>query len=163
MHRLARDAGISQATGYRYLHEGIDVLAHQAPDLCDVLTRCQKRGMTQVILDGTLIESDRAAGDRANGNDLWFCQNQKVFGGNVQFLSHPRPRRTRRRRRTQTALAYPAAGHSQSEEDRRHRPRGPCPQRHLELITIENTSLSTRSTTRRPFTGQPHGCSWGPW
>jgi len=29
---LARDAGISQATGYRYLHEGINVLADQAPD-----------------------------------------------------------------------------------------------------------------------------------
>ncbi|MGO4424761.1 IS5/IS1182 family transposase, partial [Streptomyces sp. MCAF7] len=27
VHCLARDAGISQATGYRYLHEGIDVLA----------------------------------------------------------------------------------------------------------------------------------------
>jgi hypothetical protein len=26
VHCLARDAGISQATGYRYLHEGIDVL-----------------------------------------------------------------------------------------------------------------------------------------
>lgn len=32
---LARDAGISIATGYRYLHEGIDVLAAQAPELLD--------------------------------------------------------------------------------------------------------------------------------
>lgn len=31
--RLARDAGISQATGYRYLHEIIDVLAAAAPDI----------------------------------------------------------------------------------------------------------------------------------
>src|SRR3954464_4509374 len=30
---LARDAGVSRATGYRYLHEGIDVLAARAPDL----------------------------------------------------------------------------------------------------------------------------------
>ncbi len=30
---LARDAGVSTATGYRYLHEGIDVLAARAPDL----------------------------------------------------------------------------------------------------------------------------------
>ena len=29
---LAADTGISLATGYRYLHEGIDVLAAQAPD-----------------------------------------------------------------------------------------------------------------------------------
>ena len=31
MPTLARDAGVSQATGYRYLHEGIDVLAARAP------------------------------------------------------------------------------------------------------------------------------------
>ena len=29
---LARDARVSIATGYRYLHEAIDVIAHQAPD-----------------------------------------------------------------------------------------------------------------------------------
>jgi hypothetical protein len=34
---LARDAGVSTATGYRYLHEGIDVLAAQAPELHQVL------------------------------------------------------------------------------------------------------------------------------
>src|SRR3954462_13166072 len=30
---LALDAGVSLATGYRYLHEGIDALAAHAPDL----------------------------------------------------------------------------------------------------------------------------------
>ena len=44
VHCLARDAGVSQATGYRYLHEGIDVLADQAPDLHDVLNRCRRDG-----------------------------------------------------------------------------------------------------------------------
>jgi hypothetical protein len=89
VHCLARDAGVSQATGYRYLHEGIDVLAHQAPDLHQVLKHCQTQGMTHVILDGTLIESDRVAGIRDNGNDLWFSQKHKAFGGNVQFLAAP--------------------------------------------------------------------------
>ncbi|OIJ90403.1 hypothetical protein BIV24_17760 [Streptomyces colonosanans] len=37
VHCLVRDTGISQATGYRYLHEGIDALAGQAPDLHEVL------------------------------------------------------------------------------------------------------------------------------
>ncbi len=60
---LARDAGISQATGYRYLNEGIDVLDDQAPDLHDVLARCRREGMTHVILDGT---SDRLTGVREN-------------------------------------------------------------------------------------------------
>ncbi|MDJ0346795.1 transposase family protein [Streptomyces sp. H10-C2] len=45
--------------------------------------------MTRLILDGTLIESDRVAGVRENGNDLWFSQKHKSFGGNVQFLSAP--------------------------------------------------------------------------
>ncbi|MFH8738323.1 MULTISPECIES: transposase family protein [unclassified Streptomyces] len=45
--------------------------------------------MTHAILDGTLIESDRLAGVRENGNDLWFSQKHKAFGGNIQFLSAP--------------------------------------------------------------------------
>ncbi|WP_261399437.1 hypothetical protein [Streptomyces misionensis] len=89
VHCLARDAGVSQATGYRYLHEGIDVLAARAPDLNEVLKSCQTQGMAHVILDRTLIECDRAAGDGENGNDLWFIQKHKAFGGNVQFLSAP--------------------------------------------------------------------------
>ncbi|GAA5772552.1 IS5 family transposase ISRhosp9 [Streptosporangium roseum] len=89
VHCLARDVGVSQATGYRYLHEGIDVLAEQAPNLHEVLERCRREGMSHVILDGTLIESDRLAGVRENGNDLWFSQKHKAFGGNVQFLSAP--------------------------------------------------------------------------
>jgi hypothetical protein len=89
VHCLARDAGISQATGYRYLHEGIGVLAAQAPDLHEVLTRCQRDGLTHLVLDGTLVACDRVAGIRDNGNDLWFSQKHKAFGGNVQFLSAP--------------------------------------------------------------------------
>ncbi|WP_416072071.1 hypothetical protein [Streptomyces sp. ME18-1-4] len=56
MHCLARDAGVSQVTGYRYhyLHEGIDILADQAPGLHEILKVCQESGMTHAILDGTL-------------------------------------------------------------------------------------------------------------
>jgi hypothetical protein len=34
--------------------------------------------MSHVILDGMLIESDRLAGSRDNGNDLWFSQKRKT-------------------------------------------------------------------------------------
>jgi hypothetical protein len=68
VHCLARDAGVSQATGYRYLHEGIDVLADQAPDLHEVLERCRKDGMTHVILDGTVRHE--ALEDRAGVKGL---------------------------------------------------------------------------------------------
>jgi hypothetical protein len=66
VHCLARDAGISQATSYRYLHEGIDILAAQAPDLHEVLDRCREEEMSHVILDGMLIESDRLAGTQGH-------------------------------------------------------------------------------------------------
>lgn len=86
---LARDPGISQATGYRYLHKRIDVLADQAPDLPQVLNHYQHEDMTHTILDGTLITCDRIAGVGENGNDLWFSQKHKAFCGNIQFLSAP--------------------------------------------------------------------------
>ncbi|TVZ75581.1 hypothetical protein FB157_15313 [Streptomyces sp. BK340] len=66
----ARDAGISPATSYHYLHEGSGVPAGQAPDLHEVLDLCRAQGMTNVVLDGTLIASDRLAGVRENGNAL---------------------------------------------------------------------------------------------
>jgi hypothetical protein len=84
---LTRDAGISQATGYRYLQEGIDVLPVQAPDLHDVLARCQEEGKARVILDSTLIESDRFFAVRENGNDLWFSLKHKALG--LPVASHP--------------------------------------------------------------------------
>lgn len=89
IHCLARDAGISQATGYRYLHEGIDVLAECAPDLHEVLDRCRRDGTTHLILDGTLVDTDRVAGTTEEGNDLWYCGKHKAFGGNLQFLAAP--------------------------------------------------------------------------
>lgn len=44
VHCLARDAGISQATSYRYLHEGISVLTAKAPDLHEALDLCRAQG-----------------------------------------------------------------------------------------------------------------------
>ncbi len=59
MPTLARDAGVSSATGYRYLHEGIDVLAARAPDRHSVLEQGTAAGWSHVVLDGTLIATDR--------------------------------------------------------------------------------------------------------
>nr|WP_169745202.1 transposase family protein [Streptomyces megasporus] len=89
VHCLARDAGISQATGYRYLHEGIDVLAECAPDLHQVLERCRARGLSHVVLDGTLIPCDRVAGTTEKGNDLWYSGKGRHFAGNLQFIAAP--------------------------------------------------------------------------
>jgi hypothetical protein len=58
---LARDAGVSVATAYRYLHEGLNVIAAYAPDLPDVLTRAHAAGLAFLCLDGTLVPTDRVA------------------------------------------------------------------------------------------------------
>lgn len=89
VHCLARDAGVSQATAYRYLHEGIDVLAERAPELPEVPLGCRQEGMSYLVLDGTLIGTDRLAGTTAEGNDLWYSGTHKRFGGNIQFLAAP--------------------------------------------------------------------------
>jgi hypothetical protein len=41
---LAREARISQATGYRYLHEAIDVIAARALGLAEVLAAAREAG-----------------------------------------------------------------------------------------------------------------------
>ncbi|MEU4172996.1 transposase family protein, partial [Streptomyces sp. NPDC026665] len=85
----AQDAGISQATGYRYLHEGIDALAAEAPGLSEVLQQCRRKDLPFVILDGTLNRCDRVAGETERGTALWYAIRIKHFAGNVQFLAAP--------------------------------------------------------------------------
>ena len=87
---LARDAGVSQATGYRYLHEGIDVLAARAPDLHSALEQGRAAGWSHVVLDGTLIRTDRCRVKNPDtGHDLWFSGKHHAHGGNVQIVSDP--------------------------------------------------------------------------
>jgi hypothetical protein len=78
---------------YRYLHEAIDVLADRAPDLHQVLTACRTQGLSHLVLDGTLIATDRVAGIHLNSAgqqlDTWYSGKHKAFGANGQFLSAP--------------------------------------------------------------------------
>jgi hypothetical protein len=90
MPTLARDAGISPATGYRYLHEGITVLAAQAPDLHSVLEWGKADGWSHVTVDGTLIATDRCRTKNPDtGHDLWFSGKHRTHGGNVQVVCDP--------------------------------------------------------------------------
>jgi hypothetical protein len=90
MPTLARDAGVSQATGYRYLHEGIDVLAARAPDLHSALEQGKAAGWSHVVLDGTLIRTDRCrVSNPASGHDLWYSGKHHAHGGTVQVVCAP--------------------------------------------------------------------------
>ncbi|MEO3861982.1 transposase family protein [Acrocarpospora sp. B8E8] len=85
--------GLSQATAYRYLHEVIDVLADQAPDLHEALERAARNGVPHLILDGKIFDTDRcrAKTTSAKGEtiDAWFSGKTSDFGGNVQALCEP--------------------------------------------------------------------------
>ena len=59
--RLGRGFGISQATAYRYKDEAVEVLAAKAPTLREALEKAVEQGLPYLILDGTLISSDRCA------------------------------------------------------------------------------------------------------
>jgi hypothetical protein len=86
---LARDAGVSVATAYRYLHEGLNVIAAYAPDLPDVLTRAHAAGLAFLCLDGTLVPTDRVAARAEAGHDLWYSGKHRRHGGSVQVLTDP--------------------------------------------------------------------------
>jgi hypothetical protein len=90
---LARDNGISRATGYRYVDEVITVLADQAPDLHEALEQAANQDLPYVILDGKIFSSDRlgekTTSVKGNQIDLWYSGKARRFGGNVLVLTRP--------------------------------------------------------------------------
>jgi DDE superfamily endonuclease len=90
---LARDHGISRATGYRYLDEAITVLAAQAPDPHEALHRAHNDGATHLILDGKLFAGDRLGEQTTSVKgtriDAWYSGKAREHGGNIQALAAP--------------------------------------------------------------------------
>ena len=90
---LARDHGVSRATGYRYVDEVIAVLAAQAPDLNQALERARDEGLPHVILDGTVIPADRckepALSVKGEVIDVWYSGKAHCHGGNIQAVTAP--------------------------------------------------------------------------
>jgi len=95
--QLAADNAIGRSTAYRYLHEGIDVLAERAPGLRGALLAARAAGYAHVTVDGTLIRTDRchvpgptARTDRSGRQvDLWWSGKHAAHGGNVQVIAAP--------------------------------------------------------------------------
>jgi hypothetical protein len=92
--RLGAGFGLSQATSYRYLDEVIAVLAEKAPGPREALEQALAEGTPYVILDGTLISSDRC-GEKTTSRrrnreiDAWYSGKKKGFCGNIQGLMYP--------------------------------------------------------------------------
>lgn len=90
MSALARDNKISVSTAYAYRDEGIAVLAARAPSLRGALLAAKAAGYSHVIVDGTLIYTDRIATPGPTpGVDLWWSGKHRHHGGNIQVVSAP--------------------------------------------------------------------------
>lgn len=88
--QLATDNQIAGSTAYRYLHEGIDVLAATAPRLRGALLAARAAGHTHVSVDGTLIATDRSRAPGPTAKvDLWWSGKHTHHGGNVQVVTAP--------------------------------------------------------------------------
>lgn len=90
MSGLARDNGIASSTAYAYRDEGVAVLAALAPSLHGALLAAKAAGYSHVVVDGTLIRTDRIATPGPTvGVDLWWSGKHKHHGGNIQVVSAP--------------------------------------------------------------------------
>jgi hypothetical protein len=95
--QLACDNRIGRSAAYRYLHEGIDVLAAAAPGLRGALLAARAAGHAHLTVDGTLIRTDRCRApgptvrtDRGDRRvDLWWSGKHAAHGGNVQVIAAP--------------------------------------------------------------------------
>ena len=88
--QLAGDNAIGGSTAYRYLHEGIDLLAARKPSLHSALLAAKMAGHSHINIDGTLIYTDRcAAPGPTPGVDLWWSGKHHHHGGNIQVISSP--------------------------------------------------------------------------
>ncbi|WP_433469318.1 transposase family protein [Spirillospora sp. CA-128828] len=90
---LALDHGGSRTTAYRYIDEAIEVLAGQALDLHQALRQAKDQGAAHLVLDGTLISSDRCSEQtisvRGRPVDLWYSGKVRRHGGNSRHCRHP--------------------------------------------------------------------------
>lgn len=83
---LAVGFAVSVTTAYRYLREGLAVLAAMAPTLEQAIRRAGTKAY--VIIDGTLVRIDRVA--MASGNDrAYYSGKHKSHGVNVQVITDP--------------------------------------------------------------------------
>ncbi len=90
MSALARDNGIAVSTAYDYRDEGIAVLAARKPALHGALLAAKAAGHSHVIVDGTLIHTDRiSVPGPTRGVDLWWSGKHRHHGGNIQVVSAP--------------------------------------------------------------------------
>src|SRR3954452_3955714 len=90
---LGAGFGVSRATAYRYVAEGIAVLAARRPDLHEALQQVADQGWAFVILDGKLFDCDRVSETTTSVKgaaiDAWYSGKHRDFGANIQAIMRP--------------------------------------------------------------------------
>jgi DDE superfamily endonuclease/Helix-turn-helix of DDE superfamily endonuclease len=93
--RLGVGFGLARSTAYRYLEEGIKVLAARAPTLAQALERAKAEQVPYLILDGKTVLTDRTHAQKKTSRkgrriDAWYSGKTHDFGGLIQALMNPR-------------------------------------------------------------------------
>ncbi|GAB6899264.1 transposase family protein [Kineosporia succinea] len=83
---LAIGFKVGTSTAYRYLREGLEVLAGLAPPLEQAIQAAAKKAY--VTLDGTLLRIDRVA-MASKGDRIYYSGKHKTHGVNVQVIADP--------------------------------------------------------------------------
>ncbi|TDB87102.1 transposase family protein, partial [Actinomadura sp. 7K534] len=76
--------GVSVATAWRYVERIVSLLSARSPKLWAALRKAGTDGLTHLVLDGTLIHTDRVKADRP-----YFSGKHRVHGMNVQVIAGP--------------------------------------------------------------------------
>ena len=81
---LAAGFGVSEATAWRYVDEVVHLLSARSPKLRAALRKAEREGLLYLVLDGTLIHTDRVKVGRP-----CFSGKHRVHGMNVQVIAGP--------------------------------------------------------------------------
>ncbi|MFF4413919.1 transposase family protein [Streptosporangium sp. NPDC001559] len=81
---LAAGFGVSTATAWRSVEETVRLLSARSPKLRQAVRKAKKDGLHYLVLDGTLIRTDRVKADRP-----YFSGKHRVHGMNVQVIVTP--------------------------------------------------------------------------
>lgn len=81
---LGAGFGVSTATAWRYVEEAVMLLSARSPKLRQALRKAKSDGLHYLVLDGTLIHTDRVKADRP-----YFSGKHRVHGMNVQVIASP--------------------------------------------------------------------------
>lgn len=85
---LAAGNGIPRSTCWRYIQEGIKVLARRALPLTEVVRLAVKAGWAYLTVDGVNIPTERIAAEYTK-KQYWYSGKHRRHGGNVQTVAAP--------------------------------------------------------------------------